>query len=328
MKKQTNLYFMCPDVEEPIGGVKVLYRHVDVLNRNGFSASIMHKKKGFRSTWFDNKTRVVYIPDVKINKFDYLIIPEFYGYGIADIEKGIKKIIFNQGAYLTFIHYPIDAHNTKTPYVHKEIIAAIVVSEDSRKYLKYVFPRLKIFRTRNGINPSLFNYCARKKRQIAFMPKKLFEDTVQIANILRLKGLLKNFRLVPIQNKNEYEVAGILKESLIFLSFSCQEGCPLPPMEAMACGCTVIGYTGRGGKEYFKPEFSFPVEDGDIIGFAKTVEKVIKQYEKNKTPLLKKGLEASTYILKRYSLEREEHSIVNTWENILNKTNMHLRSRK
>lgn len=53
-----NLFFLSPDDNSPVGGIKVLYRHVDILNENGFQAAIVHTKKGFRCTWFENQTRV------------------------------------------------------------------------------------------------------------------------------------------------------------------------------------------------------------------------------------------------------------------------------
>ncbi|MBI4335206.1 MAG: hypothetical protein HY589_00960 [Candidatus Omnitrophica bacterium] len=87
----------------------------------------------------------------------------------------------------------------------------------------------------------------------------------------------------------------------------------------MACGCIVIGYTGRGGKEYFKPGFSLPVEDRDIIGMAKAVEKVIRRYKQNKNFFLEKGLRASKHILHEYSIDRQEHAVIGSWEKIFRK---------
>jgi glycosyltransferase involved in cell wall biosynthesis len=42
-----------------------------------------------------------------------------------------------------------------------------------------------------------------------------------------------------------------LKESLLFLSFVNGEGLGLLAVEAMSCGCVVVGYDGMGGKEFF-----------------------------------------------------------------------------
>ncbi len=34
---QPSIYIFCPDLSRPMGGVRMLYRHVDILNANGFS---------------------------------------------------------------------------------------------------------------------------------------------------------------------------------------------------------------------------------------------------------------------------------------------------
>src|SRR5256885_12011001 len=61
MPKPT-LYFFCPDVSHPLGGIKQTSRHVDVLNANGFDAWIVHRQKGFKIEWFEHDTRVMYEP--------------------------------------------------------------------------------------------------------------------------------------------------------------------------------------------------------------------------------------------------------------------------
>ena len=38
----SSIYFFCPDIPHPMGGVRMLYRHVDILNANGCDASIVH----------------------------------------------------------------------------------------------------------------------------------------------------------------------------------------------------------------------------------------------------------------------------------------------
>ena len=108
-----------------------------------------------------------------------------------------------------------------------------------------------------------------------------------------------------------------MKESLIFLSFSYQEGCGLPPMEAMACGCLVIGYDGRGGREYFNNKFSYPIERGDIISFAKTIEEVISRYNKDHNIFDEERQKASEYIRKTYSTEKETEDILQFWTKII-----------
>lgn len=326
MSEKPNIYVLCPDHSIPIGGIKQLYRHVDVLNKNGFSAFLIHNENGHRCTWFKNNTKVAYTSEVKINGLnDYLVVPETYGQDIADIGKNVKKVIFNQNCYQTFSErcyknskgYSFDINDFKTPYLDERVVATMVASDDAKKYLNFVFPKIKVSKVRYGFDSKIFSYCSNKKRQIAFMARKLREDAIQVVNILKFRRTFKDFDIVAIENKSESEVADILKESLIFLSFNNREGFGMPPVEAMACGCIVIGYSGRGGKEYLKPEFSYPVKDMDIIGFVEEIEKVINEYGQDREGILSKGKKASEYVLNVYSMEMEEEDIVGFWKQIM-----------
>lgn len=379
---KNRIYFLCPDNSKPAGGIKQLYRHVDILNKNGFSAFILHAKKGFRCSWFENDTKIAYnsnifnphykellmseeikkflfsrllnplymlkciikfltnsknyrnqllqclkniysdlvvmhkYKDVKIDASDYLVIPETYGPNIADIAKGVRKVIFNQNAYYTFDGYSFDKNESKTPYFNEDVISVIVVSEDNFDYLKFTFPRLNITRVHYGIDYNIFQYSPFKKKQISFMSRKLPEQIRQVINILKFRDVLWDFELTAIESKTETEVARILQDSLIFLSFSTQEGFGMPPMEAMACGCIVIGYDGNGGKEYFNEEFCYPVEAEDILNFAKNIEVVINEYRRDGNLLLKKGKTASEFVLNMYSMEKESKDVIDFWKKL------------
>lgn len=342
------LYFICSENKEPIGGIKQLYRHVDILNKNGFNAFIVHRKKGFRHKWFENNTIIIYnsaifnkidkilkkkikplkkiknyIRSKKDNLIDdkgILIIPEIFGPYIDSINDNIKKVIFNQNCYYTFNNCSFDESKSNPIYLDEKFLASIVVSEDSKKYLEYTFPKSITHRIHLGINTDKFSYKkALKKKQIAFMPRKLKDDIIQIINILKVKGNLKNWEFVPIHNKSEDEVATILNESSIFLSLNHREGFGLPPAEAMASGCIVIGYAGQGGNEYFKPEFSFKIDESNIIQFVEKVEEIALMVDTNDANLIKIQENASIYISEHYNLKKEEESIISTWNKILNK---------
>ncbi len=331
--KKSKIYVFCPDRNEPSGGVKKLYRHVDILNKNGFSASIVQIKKNFRCTWFKNDTKVSCISNIKIRPSDYLLLPESYERVFLKRKKlsvnrkkraKIKllkmdnpKVIFNQNSYYTFKNYSIDKDKSQGLYLQKNTVASIVVSEDNERYLKFAFPGLKVFRVRNSIDPDIFYYDSKKKKQIAFMPRKNIQDIGQVINILKIRNILDNYDLVSIDNLPEQGVAKIMRESLIFLSFGHPEGFGLPPAEAMACGCIVVGYHGMGGREFFKEDFSFPIEFGHIISFSKAVEDVINTYENNPDSIIKMGNEASHFITQTYSPKVEEEDVLGLWKMLI-----------
>jgi glycosyltransferase involved in cell wall biosynthesis len=113
------------------------------------------------------------------------------------------------------------------------------------------------------------------------------------------------------------EIAQTINKSSIFLSSNLDEGFSLPSIEAMASGCLVIGYTGKGGNEYFKEEFSLPVPEKDIQQFALKLEEGIQKIEKQPNYLSNLALKARKFIDNHYSETIERKDIQTAWDSIL-----------
>lgn len=341
------IYYLCPEHSTPVGGVRVIYRHVDILNQNGIPAYVVHQTPGFRVKWFENNTPIVYWRNNKLTRLfgkikrrmqpgatvelnifgsekrkiganDILVIPELYGPDLADAYgRGIKKVVLNQNCYLTFKGYSFQRDRLITPYRHPDVLATLINSEDGENYLHHAFPDLPLARFRLSIDPQIFFYGAEKKKQICFSQIKNKADALQVINILKFRGVLKDYDLVPFINVPQREVSRICRESLMFLSFGYPEGFGLPAAEAMASGCLVIGFHGGGGKEFFRPEFTYPIEQGDILQFARTVEQVIKDYETAPEAVLEKGRLAADFIRDRYAPAKEDAEVSEAWNRIL-----------
>lgn len=339
------IYVLCPKTRHPSGGVKQLFSLVDHLNALGYDAALIRKSPLKKVRWFDYSTKIVYFPylyflleNLLIKKKDknsfffkvmnflffnkslpekdsILVYPEIYGPNLAKLLPQHKFIVFNQNVFLTYNLFDYKQHQAD-PYVSENLLGVITVSEDSKRYLQYVYPNISVHRLRLGIKDS-FAYSSEKRNQIAFMPRKLREDSNQVLNILQTRGKLKNWTVVSIDNASEEEVARILKESAIFLSFNYQEGLGLPPLEAMACGCFVVGYAGQGGKEYLKPEFSISVPEGDIITYVKEIEGVLETYEANPNAVISKGQLASEYVRSNFNHVNEREDIRTAFEKLL-----------
>ena len=69
------------------------------------------------------------------------------------------------------------------------------------------------------------------------------------------------------------------------MSFGHPEGLSLSNLEALACGCKVIGYSGRAGKEYFSHTDSDEITFGDIIA-CQAVELFVRSLCLNQSKLL------------------------------------------
>jgi glycosyltransferase involved in cell wall biosynthesis len=305
------------DWHVPSGGVRKLYRHVDVLSAHGYPAAIVHENQGFRCSWFENNTPILYPPQSYPTANDIMVIPEIHAWDLTAQTPGIPKVVFNQNAYQTFMYQTPQPDPRLAPYQRDDVIATIVVSEDSREYLRFAFPRHPVFRIHNSIDPSLFFFEPQKTRQIALMPKKNPHEANQVLNVLECRGALHGFDVVRIEDKSEAETAAILRRSRIFLSLSREEGWSLPPMEGMACGCVTVGYDGRGGREYFTADHGFPIARDDIVGFAATVERMVAQLDQNPNSFAEMTRGASDFILQTYTPVRESEDILRTWEQIL-----------
>jgi glycosyltransferase involved in cell wall biosynthesis len=151
------------------------------------------------------------------------------------------------------------------------------------------------------------------------MPRKCSEEAAQIISILNERGVLGDWILVPIHDMHESEVAAILRESAIFLSFSQREGFGLPPLEAISCGCIVIGYHGGGGEEYFQGPTIFPITQGEIVEFAQTIEKIALNYDSSQETHSELTLSAKNMIENEYSSDREKKDLARAWKVLLKK---------
>ena len=299
----------CMDWQRPAGGVRKIYQYVDWLNEAGFDAVVMHQQPGFRCTWFESASRVMAFRECWPPRlWDLLIVPEILAWQFVTVAPNVPKIILNQNAYQTFA-WATEKYNVN-PYTRPEVLGVIVVSEDSRAYLNACFPALPVMRVRYSVDGRLFQPNTRKIKQIAYMPRKKETDARQVLAILRFRDALKGFAPVEIKGKTEAQSAAILRESTIFLSFSTQEGWGLPPMEAMACGCIVVGYNGRGGAEFMRPPFALPVPAENILVYAKTLEQLLEFITSSPREAARLATQAAQFIHTTYPPAQERADLL------------------
>ena len=355
VRTERRLLYLCPDYDVPAGGVRVIYRHVEILRTHGYDAHVVHEREGFRCTWFPSDAPVLAWtrrlhgrdaaalqrarrhlrrglrgvpadrlflhlhepPAIPIGSGDILVVPEIFGPRLAEIEPGVPKVIFNQNAYFTFKGYPADPLGVAPPYAHGDVVAILAISEDSRSLLEYAFPGATVRRVRWSLDPTQFRIHGNKTRRISYMPRRGAADALHVLTTLAARGALDAYEIVPIEDVDEANVASELRRSLIFLSLGYHEGLPRPPAEAMACGAIVVGYDGFGGSEYMLPEFAFPVPAADLRAFANTLEHVLRLNENDPRHLEKRARRASEFVMTRYAPEAEENELLAAWDEIL-----------
>lgn len=319
MSARPTIYFISPDPQNPIGGVRKLYKQVDILNQHGYPAFIVHGRPGFRCAWFENQTPIIDAATFRPAGEDIIVIPEVFAERMATLGYPNRVVIFNQNAYYTFNNVSPKSVRTNSIYDGEQLAGVICVSRDNVEYLRYAFPSAKLYQIVMSVDSSKFFPCPNhlKKKQICYMPRKNAEELNTLLGLLGRRGAIDDFSVVPIQNMSEDEVAATLRDSLIFVASGYPEGLSLPPMEAMACGCITIGYHGFGGREYFTDDVAFPVPAADTLAFAKTVESVVARWRGDPSAFVELTRRASARIHENYSEQREVESILAAWRDIL-----------
>jgi Glycosyl transferases group 1 len=301
-------FFLAPDSDTPFGGVRKIYHFVDVLNSIGLRAVVVHRRPGFRCSWFRNDTPVCPAEECRPTENDLVTIPEKYVWGLQGVAPGVPKIILNQGAYLTFAGATLLPDATaSSPYRDPEVVGTIALSVDSCRYLEHAFPGLAVERIHVGIDPGMYFPEQGNARQITFMPRKRRGDAVQVMNILTNRKVLDGWTVRPIDGMSEREAADIMRRSSIYVSLTYEggEGFGLPAAEAMASGCLVVGYDGRGGSEFFDSAYCVPTPDGDVLELARQLERVITSWGSGRAEYEAMGRQASRFVHAHYSFEQE-----------------------
>ena len=95
-----------------------------------------------------------------------------------------------------------------------------------------------------ALGPVRVGYMPRKNKALAAMLRRLAEARSARTGIA--------YEFAPIDGLPPDGVADALRDCHVFLATGFPEGCPLPPLEALACGCVVAGFSGFGGFDYMR----------------------------------------------------------------------------
>ena len=316
-KKKINVIYILPAHKNASGGSKVIYQHSELINKlniKNITSQILHLKKkkidkillsfkkrmfnkpskkyGWRSnemevvksfapssSWAKNKIIIkkdmIFNPDT-----DFIILPEIWAHFANDflIKRKIKYSIFVQGFYHMNSFY--DHEKLFKSYKKAEFI--ITTSQETYKCLKFIFPnkKNKILKVNLSFNEKKFKIPNKKSNLITFMPRKLI-DHFHILSLFLFDKLPKKWKMESLSNLDEKKLFFKLSKSKIFLSFSYAEGFGMPPLEAAIAGNKVIGYTGGGGKEYWKKPIFEEIQSGDIKKFSEKILNAVNNLPKN-----------------------------------------------
>jgi glycosyltransferase involved in cell wall biosynthesis len=306
MSSRRIIYVLEP-FSSPFGGVAVIYRHVEMLVAHGFSAFVHLPEKP--AVDFYGTTAPQLIGTFALNTVDVLVIPEILGWALRQFRPvPVRRLMFCQNHY----NLPFAA-DSRAGIAEWGVHGVIASSEAIRDHFRDIYGLTDIPLIPCAIDPNRFTPARRKKRQIAFMPRKLPQDAARIGeDFKRRYPRFADVRWVPIDDVSQAEAARILGESSVFLSLSHRESLGLPPLEAMACGCLVAGYDGDGGREYVNAANGWWAETGNwntcVDGLAAAFDLLDEGGEQ-----LRARHRAMAQTVARYSPQRMEAELLAFW---------------
>jgi len=253
MTLSARTYVFLPPLRKPAGGLAVLVRLAAHLHRAGFPVILAP-----REIIPDAVAELA--PDVPVTAFeearpkphDIWLVPEGWPNALAPgLSATARCLIYCQN--WAYLHNGLP-QNVSWPSLPVSFLA---VSDPVARFIELatgVLPPI----LRPGVDLTLFHGHGDRpgdEVRVAYMPRKnkaLAEQIIRLTQARQARTGLP-IRFTAIHDMTQPQVAAALATSHIFLAAGFPEGCPLPPLEAMACGCVVVGYAGCGGYDYLRP---------------------------------------------------------------------------
>jgi hypothetical protein len=228
------------------GGIKVMFRHVEMLQDMGLDACIF-SPHGYPD-WMPSRARLFAGANPALDGGNIMVFPEVLAGALGEAARTrtpAAKALLCQNQYFIFSE-TIPSHS----FAELGFIRLITVSEVAKGFLERVLTPAKFDLVPVWVDERIF-FPRAKSMRIAVFPRKLPKHYALIRQIFVLKyPQLSRIPWDLIDAKPENESAEMLGHAAVFLSLCDRECAPLTPLEAMACGCAVVGFHGYGGLEY------------------------------------------------------------------------------
>lgn len=298
------------------GGIKMVYRHVEVLRAAGFNA-VVATPDGVVPHWFETS-----VPTTALNKFssqDVLVFPENHpGMLETCLEWKCLKVVFCQNQFM--VHRGLNGRRCYRDFGVSEIITVGMTVAD---YCQRRFPELPTSVIPVFIDEDLFKLTTHKRLQIAYTPRKRPMEAEFIKDLFRAEHpQWSDVPWIPIVNRPEAEVARILMDSSVYLALCRFEACPLTILEAFSCGCVVAGFTGFGARDYTTAANGFWAEEDDCLDCTTQLARALHTTTQNifaRTEMVSASVRESRH----YSKARFEGRLLRYWRGFLERHAKH-----
>lgn len=245
------------------GGVKIAFRQVETLRSLGYDAAIALRPGRKPPEWFEHRAPIIDIEGPEGPKpQDFIVIPEDTFSNLKDLAgHPARKVVFCQNHY-----YSCQGVGRASAETLDRLDGFMACSRTVADWLRWRFPGRPVDLIPPFVDDTVYRPAPGKRAAIAVAPRKRRQEAPYLADAFR-HAYPRHAQLpwVIMDQLPEGKVGEILGRCGVMLSLSRLEGLGLLPLEAMAAGCLVAGFTGYGGREYASPINGFWADDLDCV---------------------------------------------------------------
>lgn len=319
------IVYLCPATNTPSGGIRRLFRHVEILCDATYNAFIGLPEGASEIDWFDHDVPILHFSKMKgVDSGDVLVVPDAYLDVIRPtVNMDIRRVAICLG-YISPFHRSMPGED----WGAFKIDAVMANSEGVANFLKesgFWPEETPIHILENSIDTSKY-YCdpdQKKAFQVAYINKAGDRLFPMLERAMLLAGEPYIYlKFVELSGMSQDEYAATLRKSVLFGCNMYNEGFSKPILEAMACGCACFGSHGVGGEDFVVPvEWGncdpnfYEVGYGNIRQFCTALRLLaFRSFEKKPYfDIVKMGIKTAA----RYTEEGEKKSILDFWKGFL-----------
>lgn len=262
-------YVFLPPLRRPTGGLAVLHQVAAALAAGGREVVLAPREAGHWQPGDTAHLPVAGWGSLALTPDDIWLTPEGWPNALAPgLNAQARCVVYVQNWAYLFSGLPEGVTWDRLP------VSFVAVSDPVAWYIGRATGREAPV-LRPGIDRTLFAPPEAKPEgpvRVAWMPRKNKAQGQQARAMLdarlapglapdsgapRLDGVAPKVEWVALEGLDQQGVAEALRSCHVFLATGFPEGCPLPPLEAMACGCLPVGCGGFGGWDYMRQAAAF-----------------------------------------------------------------------
>lgn len=323
-------FIFIPPVRKAAGGVTVLRQLGRYLHEAGRDVHlVLREDAGWVPAGLDNTCPEMRWDELDLQTGDLWLVPEGWVNALTPgLQAGARCVNYVQNWAYLFSALPEGVTWDRLP------VEFLSVSQTVGWYVEQATRRPAPV-LRPGIDLSRFRPPKAKPDgpvNIAWMPRKNKALARQIHDLYASRNPQADVRWTAIEGLDADGVARALADAHVFLATGFPEGCPLPPLEAMASGCMCVGFSGFGGWDYMRqacPLVNFqpwwPLRevdwggnglwsaDADVMDAMVNLEWAVKWCAEG-DPLLGPCLEAAQQTARAYGEDAQRKRVLEIWD--------------